>query len=165
MFSDYSGTVGTIYNVPSESKVVGQVKYIPTPGRERRRLRTSATRTASASPPRPSMWPAAVEFIKWMEQPANQAAFAGANGSQVRDPDLPAAVQPRRPQLIWSKSGKVPGAATLQSLLENHARADLPGRRAAVVRAVQQRGLHQHPQAAAGSGVGGRGDQRDRLDR
>jgi multiple sugar transport system substrate-binding protein len=32
IFSDYSGNVSIIYNVPSQSKVVDQVKYIPTPG-------------------------------------------------------------------------------------------------------------------------------------
>ena len=32
VFSDYSGNVGSLYDVPSMSKVVGQVEYIPVPG-------------------------------------------------------------------------------------------------------------------------------------
>ena len=32
IFSDYSGNVGTLYNVPSSSSVVNQIEYIPTPG-------------------------------------------------------------------------------------------------------------------------------------
>ena len=32
VFSDYSGDVGSVYNVPSSSTVVGDVNYIPTPG-------------------------------------------------------------------------------------------------------------------------------------
>ena len=56
VFSDYSGDVGTIYNVPSESKVVGQMSSTSRPRAPAASARTSATRTASASPPRPSTW-------------------------------------------------------------------------------------------------------------
>ena len=35
VFSDYSGDVGTVYDVPSSSTVVGDVSYIPTPGANR----------------------------------------------------------------------------------------------------------------------------------
>ena len=81
MFSDYSGDLGTIYNVPSESKVVGRVQYIPTPG---------ATGVGSnlgnpdgiGIPAEAKHVAAAVAFIKWMEEPANQAAFAGADGTK-----------------------------------------------------------------------------------
>ncbi len=48
VFSDYAGTVGSVYDVPSTSKVVGQVQYIPTPGVTRRRRPTWPTPTASA---------------------------------------------------------------------------------------------------------------------
>ena len=79
MFSDYSGDVGTIYNVASESKVVGEMKYIPTPG---------ASGVGSnlgnpdgiGIPAEAKHVAAAVAFMKWMEEPANQAAFAGADG-------------------------------------------------------------------------------------
>jgi multiple sugar transport system substrate-binding protein len=80
--SEYSGDVATIYNIPSDSKVVGQVEYIPTP-----------TASGGASPnlgnpdgvgvPRSAHNVAgAVAFIKWLDSPANQALWAGANGGK-----------------------------------------------------------------------------------
>jgi multiple sugar transport system substrate-binding protein len=124
VFSDYAGDIGTIYNVPSESKVVGDVKYIPTPG---------ASGVGSnlgnpdgiGIPAEAKHVAAAVAFIKWMEEPANQAAFAGADGSAdvIQTFPLPSN---RGGLTDLVKSGKVPGAATLASLLENHARAIFP---------------------------------------
>jgi multiple sugar transport system substrate-binding protein len=123
-FSDYAGDVGTIYNVASESKVVGDMKYIPTPG---------ASGVSSnlgnpdgiGIPANAKDVPAAVKFIQWMEEPANQAAFAGAHGSAdvIQTFPLPSN---RGGLSDLVKSGKVPGAATLASLLENHARAIFP---------------------------------------
>ena len=142
-FSDYSGDLGTIYNVASESKVVGQMKYIPTPG---------ASGVGSnlgnpdgiGIPAEAKHVAAAVAFMKWMEQPANQAAFAGADGAKdvIQTFPLPAN---RGGLSDLVKSDKVPGAATLQSLHRESREADLPGRRPAVVLAVLKRGLHQHP--------------------
>ena len=123
-FSDYSGDLGTIYNVPSESKVVGQMKYIPTPG---------ASGVGSnlgnpdgiGIPAEAKHVAAAVEFMKWMEEPANQAAFAGADGSKdvIQTFPLPAN---RGGLADLVKSNKVPGAATLESLIENHAKPIFP---------------------------------------
>ena len=123
-FSDYSGDLGTIYNVPSESKVVGQMKYIPTPG---------ASGVGSnlgnpdgiGIPAEAKHVAAAVAFMKWMEQPANQAAFAGADGAKdvIQTFPLPAN---RGGLSDLVKSNKVPGAATLQSLIENHAKPIFP---------------------------------------
>ena len=39
-FGDYSGNVGSLYDVPASSSVVGKVNYLSTPGRQRRRART-----------------------------------------------------------------------------------------------------------------------------
>jgi multiple sugar transport system substrate-binding protein len=124
VFSDYSGDVGTIYNVPSESKVVGDVNYIPTPG---------ASGVGSnlgnpdgiGIPAEAKHVGAAVEFMKWMEEPANQAAFAGAKGSKYVIQTFPLPSN-RGGLSALVKSGKVPGAATLQSLLENHAKPIFP---------------------------------------
>ena len=80
--SEYSGDVATIYDIPSDSKVVGQVEYIPTP-----------TASGGAGPnlgnpdgvgiPRTAHNVAgAVAFIKWLDAPANQALWAGANGGK-----------------------------------------------------------------------------------
>jgi multiple sugar transport system substrate-binding protein len=82
-FSDYSGNVGSLYDVPASSSVVHDVVYIPTPG---------ATGTAAnlGNPdgigiPKTAKYPAAAaKFIQWITSAKNQAAWAGANGpSQV----------------------------------------------------------------------------------
>jgi multiple sugar transport system substrate-binding protein len=123
-FSDYAGDVGTIYNVASESKVVGDMKYIPTPG-AKGVSSNLGNPDGIGIPASAKDVPAAVKFIQWMEEPANQAAFAGANGSAdvIQTFPLPSN---RGGLSDLVKSGKVPGAATLASLLENHARAIFP---------------------------------------
>lgn len=123
-FSDYSGDLGTIYQVPSESKVVGQMSYIPTPG---------ASGVGSnlgnpdgiGIPAQAKHVAAAVAFMKWMEEPANQAAFAGADGAKdvIQTFPLPSN---RGGLADLVKSKKVPGAATLQALLEHHAKPIFP---------------------------------------
>lgn len=80
-FSDYSGTVGTVYNVPGSSSVVGQVQYIPTPG-------VTGTADNLSNPdgvgiPQQAKYPnAAAEFIKWFTDADQQADFAGVNGPE-----------------------------------------------------------------------------------
>ncbi len=124
VFSDYSGDVGTIYNVPAQSKVVGQVNYIPTPG-----LHGVAPNLGNPDgigiPAQAKHVAAAVAFIRWMEQPANQAAFAGANGAADVISTFPLPAN-RGGLADLVKSGKVPGAATLAALLEHHSRAIFP---------------------------------------
>jgi multiple sugar transport system substrate-binding protein len=79
IFSDYSGNVGSLYNVPSSSSVVSQVEYIPTPG---------ATGTAAnwSNPdgigiPKEAKYPkAAAKFIQWFVSEQQQVDFAGVNG-------------------------------------------------------------------------------------
>ena len=124
VFSDYAGDLGTIYNVPSQSKVVGQVRYIPTPG---------ATGVGSnlgnpdgmGIPASAKHVAAAVAFMKWMEKPAVQAEFAGAKGTKYVMQTFPLPSN-RGGLSIWAKSGKVPGAATLQTLIEKHAKPIFP---------------------------------------
>lgn len=124
VFSDYSGDVGTIYDVPSDSTVVGDVSYIPTPG-----VKGIAPNLANPDgigiPARAKNVNAAVTFIKWYDEAANQAAFAGANGPSevVSTFPLPANVAGLS-DLV--NSGKVPGAAELASLAEHHSRAIFP---------------------------------------
>jgi multiple sugar transport system substrate-binding protein len=124
VFSDYSGDVGTVYDVPSSSKVVGQVEYIPTPG-----VNGPSPNLANPDgigiPVSAKHVSAAVEFIKWYDEPANQAAFAGADGaaSSISGFPLPAN-NAGLAQLV--ASGKVPGAAELASLAEHHSRAIFP---------------------------------------
>ena len=96
-----------------------------------------------------------------MGEPANQAAFAGADGSKDVITGFPLPAN-RGGLAKLVTSHKVAGAATLANLLDNHAQADLPGRRAAVVRAVLKRGVHEHPQRGLRVGVRVGGGQRDR---
>ncbi|HTV11584.1 MAG TPA: extracellular solute-binding protein [Acidimicrobiales bacterium] len=124
VFSDYSGDLGTIYDVPSDSTVVGDVAYIPTPG-----VNGPAPNLANPDgigiPKQAKDVSAAVTFIKWYDEPANQAAFAGADGAPdvINGFPLPANVGGLNALV---SSGKVPGAAELASLAEHHSRAIFP---------------------------------------
>jgi len=124
VFSDYSGDVGTVYDVPSDSKVVGDVEYIPTPG-----LKGVGFNLGNPDgigvPATAKNVSAAVTFIKWYDEPANQAAFAGADGPSevVSGFPLPANVSGLT-DLV--KSHKVPGAAEMATLVEKHSRAIFP---------------------------------------
>jgi multiple sugar transport system substrate-binding protein len=87
-FSDYSGNVGSIYDVPSTSSVVNDVVYIPTPG-------VSGTTANLGNPdgigiPKTAKYPAAAaKFIEWATSAKNQAAFAGADGESKVMPEYP----------------------------------------------------------------------------
>jgi multiple sugar transport system substrate-binding protein len=78
-FADYSGNVGSLYDVPSTSSVLKQVDYIPTPG-------VSGTADNVSNPdgigiPKTAKYPAAAaKFIQWFTSAQNQADFAGASG-------------------------------------------------------------------------------------
>jgi ABC-type glycerol-3-phosphate transport system substrate-binding protein len=78
-FGDYSGNVGSIYDVPASSKVVHQVDYLPTPW-------ATGPAPNMSNPdgigiPRTAKYPAAAaKFIEWFTSAANQADFAGING-------------------------------------------------------------------------------------
>ncbi len=79
--SEYSGDVATIYNIKSDSSVVGRVQYIPTPS-------VNGTTTNLSNPdgigiPRTAHNVAgAVAFIKWLDTAHNQALWAGAQGGK-----------------------------------------------------------------------------------
>lgn len=78
-FGDYSGNIGSLYNVPASSSVVNQVEYLKTPGMD--------GPTSNVSNPdgigilKTAKYPqAAAKFIEWFTSADNQADFAGANG-------------------------------------------------------------------------------------
>jgi multiple sugar transport system substrate-binding protein len=124
VFSDYSGDVGTIYDVPSSSTVVGDVSYIPTPG-AKGPAPNLANPDGIGIPAEAKNVSAAVTFIRWYDEPANQAAFAGANGPSEVISGFPLpANDAGLADLV--KSGKVPGAAELANLAEHHSRAIFP---------------------------------------
>jgi multiple sugar transport system substrate-binding protein len=80
-FSDYSGNVGTLYNIKKSSSVVGKVKYIATPG-------ASGPAANLSNPdgigiPKQAKYPnAAAKFIEWFTATQQQADFAGVNGPE-----------------------------------------------------------------------------------
>ena len=78
-FGDYSGNVGSLYDLPDSSSVVNQISYLPTPG-------VSGVAPNMSNPdgigiPRQAKYPAAAaKFIEWFTQAQNQADFAGVSG-------------------------------------------------------------------------------------
>ena len=80
IFSDYSGNLGSLYNVPSSSSVVNQVEYLSTPG-------AAGTAANWSNPdgigiPKQAKYPkAAAKFIQWFTSDQQQVNFAGVNGS------------------------------------------------------------------------------------
>ena len=124
VFSDYSGDIGTVYDVPSSSKVVGDIEYIPSPG-----TNGAAPNLANPDgigiPVTAKHVSAAVEFIKWYDESTNQAAFAGANGVAGSINGFPLPANNSGLALLVA-SGKVPGAAELATLTKDHSRAIFP---------------------------------------
>lgn len=78
-FSDYSGNVGSLYEVPSASTVVGQVKYIPTPG-VKGTVSNLGNPDGIGIPVKAKNPEAAAKFIEWFTNGKNMADFAGASG-------------------------------------------------------------------------------------
>jgi multiple sugar transport system substrate-binding protein len=124
VFSDYAGDLGTIYQVPSQSKVVSDVEYIPTPGTTGL-ASNLANPDGIGIPAKAKHVAAAVQFIKWMEEPANQAAFAGATGSAHVSSTFPLPSNVGGLNQL-AASGKVPGGAALVNLVEHHSRSVFP---------------------------------------
>lgn len=124
VFSDYSGDLGTIYDVSSQSSVVGDIQYIPTPGASGI-APNLGNPDGFGIPAQAHHVAAAVAFMKWMEEPANQASFAGADGPSGVISTFPLPSNRGGLQDLV-KSGKVPGAAELANLAENHSRAIFP---------------------------------------
>ncbi|RZS90901.1 carbohydrate ABC transporter substrate-binding protein (CUT1 family) [Motilibacter rhizosphaerae] len=78
-FSDYSGNVGSLYDLPASSSVVKKVTYIPTPGATG--VGPNLSNPDGIGIPKQAKYPAAAaKFISWFTDPANQVDFSGANG-------------------------------------------------------------------------------------
>lgn len=78
-FADYSGNVGSLYDVPDTSSAVGKIKYIPTPGVDG--VAENMSNPDGIGIPKTAKYPAAAaKFIEWFTDADNQADFAGANG-------------------------------------------------------------------------------------
>ncbi len=122
VFSDYAGTVGSVYNVPSTSKVVGQVQYIPTPG-QTGPAQNLANPDGIGIPVTAKNVAGALAFIKWFTDTQQQAIWAGLNGPKDVISGFPL---PARVSSLQLLAGKVAGATELTSLLQT-SRPVFPG--------------------------------------
>ena len=123
-FGDYSGNVGSLYDVPSSSKVVHQVDYLPTPG-------VTGPAPNMSNPdgigiPRTAKYPAAAaKFIEWFTSAANQADFAGISGP---DKALKSYNFPSRLTAVdqLAAKGKLIKGSELGAMLKSSARPVFP---------------------------------------
>jgi multiple sugar transport system substrate-binding protein len=121
---DYSGSVGSIYNVPASSSVVNQTEYVSTPG-------AAGPGFAVANPdgigiPKTAKNVAgAVEFIKWFTSTENQATWAGLKGSSDVVSTFPLPARLSSFQLLV-KAGNIGQASQLSAILGAHAQAPFP---------------------------------------
>ncbi len=121
---DYSGSVASIYNVPSSSSVVGQTGYEPTPGATG--VGTNVANPDGIGIPRNAKNVAgAVEFIKWFTNTKNQAIWAGLDGAKnvVSTFPLPARLSSFA---LLVKAGNIGQASQLAAILRAHAVAPFP---------------------------------------
>jgi multiple sugar transport system substrate-binding protein len=115
-FSDYSGTVGTLYNVKDSSSVVGKVRYIPTPG-------ASGPAANLSNPdgigiPKEAKYPqAAAKFIEWFTAAEKQADFAGVNGTDKAFEGYPIPSHLSAVQQMTAK-GNLVGGKELETMLQ-----------------------------------------------
>jgi multiple sugar transport system substrate-binding protein len=125
VFGDYSGNVGSLYDVPSSSTVANQVTYLATPG-------VSGPGPNLSNPdgvgiPRTAKYPAAAaKFIQWFTSAANQADFAGLNGPAKA---LSSYNMPSRLTAVseLNSKGNLIGGSQLATILKSSARPVFPG--------------------------------------
>jgi multiple sugar transport system substrate-binding protein len=115
-FSDYSGGVGTLYNVPSTSSVTGKVQYIKTPG-------VTGPAANLGNPdgigiPKEAKYPtAAAKFIEWFTSAKQQEDFAGVNGPDKAFQGYPIPSHLSAVQKMTAK-GNLVGGDTLEPMLQ-----------------------------------------------
>jgi multiple sugar transport system substrate-binding protein len=124
LFSDYSGQVGTIYDVPSASTVLGQVQYTETPGAHGPGPNLDNP-DGIGIPMTAKHAGAAVEFMKWFDSSVNQARWSGLNGSKDVIVGFPLPMRLSSLQLL-AKSNKVAQAQELIYLLQHRSRPVFP---------------------------------------
>jgi multiple sugar transport system substrate-binding protein len=121
---DYSGSVASIYNVPSSSSVLNQAEYIPTPGTTGVGLNV-ANPDGIGIPKTAKNVAGAVKFIKWFTDTENQALWAGLQGPKdvVNTFPLPARLSSFN---LMIKAGNIEQASQLAAILKAHAQAPFP---------------------------------------
>ena len=121
---DYSGSVASIYNVPSSSSVVNQTEYLTTPGATGPGMAV-ANPDGIGIPKTAKNVAGAVKFIKWFTNTENQATWAGLKGASnvVSTFPLPARLSSFN---LLVKAGNIGQASQLASILGAHAQAPFP---------------------------------------
>jgi multiple sugar transport system substrate-binding protein len=121
---DYSGSVASIYNVPSSSSVVNQTEYIPTPGATGVGLNV-ANPDGIGIPKTAKNVAGAVKFINWFTSTENQARWAGLQGPKdvVSTFPLPDRLSSFN---LMIKAGNIEQASELAAILKAHAQAPFP---------------------------------------
>src|SRR6202046_4704687 len=118
---DYSGSVASIYQVPSTSSVVNDTEYIPTPGAKG--VGGNVANPGGIGIPKTAKNVAgAVKFIKWFTATENQATWAGLQGAKdvVSTFPLPDRVNSFN---LLIKAGNIGDASQLAAILKAHAQA------------------------------------------
>jgi ABC-type glycerol-3-phosphate transport system substrate-binding protein len=123
-FADYSGNVGSLYDVPASSSVVKQVTYLPTPGVSG--VGPNVSNPDGIGIPLKAKYPAAAaKFIEWFTSAQNQANFAGAGGP---DKVMSGYFLPSRLTGLaqLTTNGTLTGGAQLSGMLKDSARPVFP---------------------------------------
>jgi len=121
---DYSGSVGSIYNVPASSSVVNQTEYIPTPGATGVG-KNVANPDGIGIPKTAKNVAGAVKFIQWFTDTENQATWAGLKGPKnvVSTFPLPARLSSFN---LLINHGNSNGVSQLESIIKTHAQPPFP---------------------------------------
>ncbi|MGH3189340.1 MAG: extracellular solute-binding protein [Streptosporangiaceae bacterium] len=121
---DYSGSVASIYNVASSSKVVNETEYIPTPGATGVGQNV-ANPDGIGIPKTAKNVAGAVKFIQWFTNTQNQATWAGLKGANdvVSTFPLPARLSSFN---LMINAGNIAQAGQLDTILKAHAQAPFP---------------------------------------
>ncbi len=115
-FADYSGNVGSLYDIPSSSTVASQVQYIPTPGVDG--VGPNLGNPDGIGIPKQAKYPkAAAVFINWLTSSANQADWAGASGASksLVGYEMPSRVSAAQ---TMAAKGTLAGSAELIQMLQ-----------------------------------------------
>jgi multiple sugar transport system substrate-binding protein len=118
-FADYSGNVGSLYDVPDTSSVVNKVVYLPTPGVQG--VGGNVSNPDGIGIPVTAKYPkAAAKFIDWFTSRDTQFAFAGGSGAENV---LPGYFLPSRLSAVQdlTDTGKLAGGDVLSSMLKKSA--------------------------------------------
>jgi multiple sugar transport system substrate-binding protein len=123
-FGDYSGNVGSLYDLPDSSSVVNQIVYLPTPGVSG--IAPNMSNPDGIGIPKQAKYPAAAaKFIEWFTQAQNQADFAGVSGP---DKVMTGYFLPSRlsGMSLLTQKGTLIAGAQLADMLKNSAKPVFP---------------------------------------